>query len=303
MTGRSSTTRSAVSTGSAWILLLALTVAAVLTVHAVSDPEYSYDAGYRAFFAERPVVKLGNRVWLPFVQLHIFLYYTLGLPVAGLKLITVAYSTAAVAFLALYWRRVLGGNSMATVAAVVAGALFAAQSLVSRVTNLMQEPPGAALLFAFVWLASRPGPISWVALPIGCAAMLTRDAYWIYLFAITLVDLRAWPWAFRRLVFYAGLWATPIAWMGVCVPALYLVAYGRLPEIPIEWPLMYNPAATEPTLARTLDSLWAGLVDSRSLHIVGGLLVATGALLSWRRGRFSEINSVADWLQGSSQNA
>ena len=269
------------------VLLAAGVVTLILGWLAVHDPVYGSDAGYRVFFGERPVVRLGNRMWLPFVQIHIWLYHLLGLPVAGLKLVTVAYFGLGLGCLGLYWRQVLGNNAKATLWGVAAVLCFAGQALPQSISELMQEQAGFGLFFLFVWLASRERPMAWAAVAVGCAAMMTRDAYWFYLAAFTLVDLWSWPWGKRRLAFYGALWATPVVWMLILVPAIYFVAYGRAPEFPLEWPLMYNPTGHVPTKAETLASIWSALTESRVVYVAAGVCVAAllVGLAAWRAGR------------------
>ena len=271
------------------IVLAACSVGVVFGWAALNDPIYSPDAGFRVFFAERPVTKLGNRFWLPFLQVHIWLYYLAGLPIAGLKLITVVYYTCGLACLGLYWRRMLGSTGIASVAGLFATLCFGLNRLAVGTPTLMQEPVGLGLFFFFVLLASRDRPLPWVALVAGCLAMVTRDTYWIYLFAVTLIDLRNLPWGKLRLWFYGGLWITPIIWLCVCIPAIYLIVFRRLPRFPIEWPLMYNPAGRPPTMPETLQSLAVAFTESRSIYVAAGLAVAVVALLAWRRSRFFDL--------------
>ena len=46
--------------------------------------------------------------------------------------------------------------------------------------------------------------------------------------------------AFVRLWHYGGLWVTPVVWLSVCIPAIYLIGFRRLPQIPIAWPLRWR---------------------------------------------------------------
>ncbi len=253
------------------------------------DPIFVGDSGYRVFFANRPVVKFSNRIWLPFLQVHIWLYHLLGLPVAGVKLISAFYSWAAMICLGFYWRGILGKSPSSTIFAIVAVVCFAAQQLNVDTQPLMQEPIGAALFFAFLFFVSRAATFSWLALLCAAAALMTRDAYWIYLFAATLVGLRSLLADRRRLLACASLWAVPILWLVVCVPLIYLIVYGRLPSMPIEWPLMYVPGEPSSHSISSAESMRLGLVGGRVLPVAAGVGVACAALALWAKKSFLRL--------------
>jgi hypothetical protein len=273
--------------GGVAICLIASFIAAYQAWLFLGNPIYGDDSGYRVFFAQRPVVKIGNRIWLPFLQLHIWLYHSLGLPAAGVKLISTFYSWAAMVCLGMYWRRVLGKGRASDVLAILATVCFAAQRLNLGTGPLMQEPIGVALFFGFLLLVSSSVAFPWIAI-LCAAAMMTRDTYWIYLFAATLVGLRGLLADRRRLLAYASIWAVPILWLAVWAPAIYLAAYGRLPSFPIEWPLMYNPTGSAIRMS-SAESLRLGLVRAGVLPLAAGIAVGAAALAYWARRRFLSL--------------
>jgi hypothetical protein len=253
----------------------------------IDEPLLGSDSGLRVFKAHQPVLKLGNRVWLPGLQGHIWLYQRLGLPFAGLKLISSFYLFLATLCLGLYWRRMLGVGAVSTMLAISAMVGFAGHGLTGNIGALMQESVGVGFFFAFVLIATMGGATSLVGLAIGAAAMLTRDAYWFYLFAVTVVAAFYSPWSFRRLRSYVALYLVPILWLGVCVPALYVIAVGRWPTFPMEWPLMYNPVAS--SSGRTIssaESLRMALLGSGALPLAAALALSVTALAAWKRRRF-----------------
>ncbi len=254
-------------TGTALLLSVALLAALLHGWASLQDPLFTGDPSYRVFFADRPIVKLGNRIWLPFLQLHIWLYHLLHLPVAGLKLISVAYLLLALSALGLYWRRLLGPGPLSLSLAVLAVVSFAAQPLNAPLSDLMQEPAGYGLLFLLAWLFARQPTLTPLTLTLAAAALLARDTYWIYLFALTLLHL-------RQLRSYALLWAVPILWLAAVVPAIYWAAYHRLPHFPIEWPLMTNVSSRTPSLLDTLTSLTTALLSSRVAYLAAGVTLA-----------------------------
>lgn len=281
--------------GGLLICLVATLIAAYQAWLYVGDPLFFGDSGYRVFFAHRPVVKLGNRIWLPFLQLHVWLYHLLGLPASGVKLISAFYSWTALISLGFYWRRILGGSRYSTILAIFAAVCFAAQHLNVVTRPLMQEPIGSALFFGFLLFASRGAAFSAPALLCAAAALMTRDVYWIYLFAATLAGLPSLLADRRRLLAGVALWAVPILWLAVGVPAIYLVAFGRLPSIPIEWPLMYNPAEPAANPMSPARSLWIGLVDGRVLPLACGVAGAVAALALSAKVRFVQVFGFAEF--------
>jgi len=274
-------------TGAAAVIAVALLAALLHGWESLQDPLFSGDPSYRVFFADRPIVKLGNRIWLPFLQLHIWLYHLLQLPVAGLKLISVAYLLLALSALGLYWRRLLGPGPLSLTLATLAVVSFAAQPLNAPLSDLMQEPAGYGLLFLLAWLFARQPILSPLTLAIAAAALLARDTYWIYLFALSLLHL-------RQLRSYAILWAVPTVWLTAVVPAIYWVAYHRPPHFPAEWPLMTNLSSRNPSLLDTVTSLSTALLSSRVAFLAAG--VALAALLLRRHLRHPFANPSAPTL-------
>lgn len=260
------------SAGTTLLLTLALLAALLHGWESLADPLLGGDPSLRVFQADRPVIKLGNRVWLPFLQLHIWLYHLLHLPAAGVKLIGVAYLLVAFSALGLYWRRILGPGPLPLALAALAVLAFALQPLNNPHSDLMQEPVGYAFFFLLAWLFSRPTPLGPLVLSVAAAALLTRDTYWVYLLVLTLFHL-------PQLRSFAILWLIPISWLGLAVPALYWAVYHRLPQFPHEWPRMTNPAARPPALLESLQSLSTALLTSHVAFLAAGVALAAALLL------------------------
>ncbi len=83
------------------IFLVALALFAIKAGVAVNDPFFGGDAGHRMRNADFPIVRLGNRVWLPVLQGHIWVFYLLKLPYYAFKLIPCFYSFLAFLLLGL----------------------------------------------------------------------------------------------------------------------------------------------------------------------------------------------------------
>ena len=90
------------------ILLLALVLFADRVWVALDNPFFRGDAGHRMNHSDLPVVHLGRRLWLPFLQLHIWLLKLLGTPFGYFKLVPACYFLAAVSALGAFTYRTLG---------------------------------------------------------------------------------------------------------------------------------------------------------------------------------------------------
>jgi hypothetical protein len=249
------------------------------------------------------VIKIGNRVWLPFLQAHIWLYRLLALPFAGLKLISAFYLTLGTMCLGLYWRRVLDGSVWSTALAIFGAVGFAAHWLNVETRDLMQEPVGVALFFALLLIAASGQPLSAAGFAAAAAALISRDSYWIYLFVVTLVGLGRLPWSSRRLRGYAFLWAVLILGLAVCIPLIYLIGFGRLPRVPFEWPLTYNLAGSGTGDMSSAASLRMALIDSQVLPMAAGVALAYAALALWRRRSFFEVFRGSEFAETTIRSA
>ena len=90
------------------ISTLALVLLVWKIVLALANPGFSGDEAIRLYYASRPVFRLGNRVWLPFLQLHVWVLYVLRTPSLYYHLIPCAYFFAAVVSYGLLALRLLG---------------------------------------------------------------------------------------------------------------------------------------------------------------------------------------------------
>lgn len=81
------------------LLTLALVLFVVRAQVAVNDPFFSGDAAFRMNHANRPIVRMANRPWLPYLQTHIWAFYHLGLPAYAFHLIPCFYFLLAVSAL------------------------------------------------------------------------------------------------------------------------------------------------------------------------------------------------------------
>src|ERR1700735_1743498 len=138
------------------LLAVAVALFAIRLIPAVRDPFFEGDGGQRLHLAHLPVAGVGNRIWLPFLQAHIWAFYRLHLPYYTFKIIPCFYFFVAMVFLGLLTYRQTGretGRSRAdlmfTLLVVIC---FAYQLEVQWIsTRLYQESLALAGFYVLLW--------------------------------------------------------------------------------------------------------------------------------------------------------
>jgi len=260
------------------VLLLAVALLIWKVAIAMSDPSfgYGYNAGLRLSKASQPVMRIGNRVWLPYLQVQIWFLYLLKLPYADYNLIACAHFFVAVLFLGLLGLRIIGCTFSGLAFSLVVMFSFAQQRIFSELSvSLYQEIPAAAFFYLLLYSGALVLERRWWLVAIGGVALLCRETFWIYLFSLTLLSRKEVfaERSYRRS--FAILWAIPILWLLV-IPLGWLAHGGRLPSFPTEWPLMINKADNRAvtSVMVSLRSLWASLVSSRAVCLLAAGAVA-----------------------------
>jgi hypothetical protein len=252
------------------VLLLAVALLVWKVAIALSDPNFGGDAGLRLSKASQAVMRVGNRVWLPYVQVQIWLLYLLRLPYSAYNLIACAHFFVAVLFLGLLGLRIIGCTFSGLVFVLVVMFSFAQQRVFSQLSvSLYQEIPEAAFFYLLLYAGGLSLERRWWLVAIGGLALLCRDTFWIYLFSLTLLNWKAVLSERRYGASFAVLWTVPILWLLV-IPLGWLAHDGRLPSFPTEWPLMVNKEGNRAvtSLVVSLRSLWASLVSSQAVYLL-----------------------------------
>src|ERR1700726_4526311 len=83
------------------ICVLAAVIFGIRLTEAIHDPFFTGDAGHRLHLARLPIVRIGNRTWLPMLQVHIWAFYLLRLPYYAFKIIPCFYCFVALLFLGI----------------------------------------------------------------------------------------------------------------------------------------------------------------------------------------------------------
>ena len=182
---------SAIAHGAIPIFILALVLFAIRLVTALHDPFFEGDPGQRMYLAHLPIASIGNRIWLPFLQIHIWAFYLLHLPYYTFKIIPCFYFFIAVLFLGLLIYRETRKTSADLMFTLLLMFCFAYQWAIQFVsTRLYQEALALAALYLLLWGGAIELKDNKWLLPVGAAALLTRECFWIYLFALCLLNGR-----------------------------------------------------------------------------------------------------------------
>lgn len=231
-------------------------------------PTFAGDQGVRLERAAEIVVGVGERVWLPFLQLHLRLLHALRAPIELYLAVPWLYMSALLVLLTVLCRALLPTRREALVAsallavAVVGGAFnWLGRSLYQEVIVL----PLFAALVALHHLAPERRRLFLSLVAVG---LLTREIFWIWWLALAVVEWRRSP----------GRRAATAA-LGI-IPALWLLAT-RQP------PTLGRNRAEEVEMFAGLAGRAAGLLEllaAESLLVGTGLLVAAAGLVAWRRG-------------------
>ncbi|MCL5746413.1 MAG: hypothetical protein M1541_21195 [Acidobacteria bacterium] len=266
------------------ILILALLILGFSTWAAVNDPFFPGDTGARMHGARLPVVRIGNRIWLPVLQTHLCVLYRLHLPYYAFKCIPPFYLFLATLFIGLItWR--LSGYSRAGLAFALLLMFCFAQQVVVRALGVLlyQEIIELALFYVLLWAGVLEGRRAFWVLALATVALLTRESFWIYLATLSLLNwkkiLAGKAERYRALF----LWSVPVLWV-LSIPFFYRLLEGRFPSFPAEWPLGINKHANVAVsnLGQSALHLFGSLFRSRVHYLVAGLIVVYAIGRLWR---------------------
>lgn len=127
-------------------------------------------------------------------------------------------------------------------------------------------------------------------LAIATIALLTRESFWIYLLALSLLNYKKIFSEKSYLFAFIWLWAIPLLWIA-SVPFAYLIIFERWPQWPIEWPLMINRQSpfTISALFISLKSLGQAIAVNKIPFLITGLAVAWLSKVLYFRSNKREI--------------
>jgi hypothetical protein len=255
--------------------MLALALFALRLLSAIHDPFFEGDPGQRMLEARLPVAAMGNRIWLPWLQIHIWLFHVLNLPYYLFKIIPCAYFFIALVFLGLLAGKESGKTSAAWMFTLLLLVCFAYQFEIQFLsTRLYQEPLAVAGFYFLLWAAALERKYQAWLLPIGAIALLTRECFWIYLFALSLLDWKNILAQKKVRLAFATLWSVPVFWLLVTF-WLHRRLSGKLPSSAAQWPLGINKQSDMAVshLAGSANSFLQSLISSRAIFLLAALII------------------------------
>lgn len=231
-------------------------------------PNFAGDQGVRLDRAGDVVVGVGERVWLPFLQLHLVVLHALHAPVGLYLVVPWLYlsaflvALAALARAALPRRREALAASTLLALAVIAGPFsWLGRSLYQEVIVL----PLFVALVVFHHFAPRRWSLTLALLGVG---MLTREIFWIWWLAFGAVAWRGMGSVRRAAT--ASLGVVPLMWIALTRQPVTL-GRNRAEEVEI---LVGLPARVASLLQ---------LVVEESLLVALILIALVFGIVAWRR--------------------
>lgn len=174
-----------------YLAAIALLLSLLRTPFIISNPFFTGDSGYRMMYASDLIVCMQNRCWLPFLQAHILLFYKLKLPYCVFKFIPCFYFFLALLFLGKLAYEIGGKNRSAFYFSLLLMFCFAYQQNITFLSvNLYQEMLEIALFYILLYSGALDLRKSKLLLAVAGIALLTRDTFLVYLFAITLLNYK-----------------------------------------------------------------------------------------------------------------
>ncbi len=270
-----------------YLILTAVALFLLKIPFVLNDPIFEGDSGFRMYNAGNLIFKAGNRVWLPFLQLHIWILYKLKLPYWAFKLIPCLYFLLAVIFLGLLSYRILGKNRCGLIFSIFLMFCFAYQrSVIFLSVNLYQEILEIAFLYILFYTGVFDLRRKIFLLIIASFALLTRDTFQFYLSVLTLLNYKKILSDKKYIFSFIWLWMIPLLW-SISVPVMSLIQKKGWPKWPLEWPLMENAYSLAIfDLLTNSKSLITSMIANKIHFFIIGLVIAWIAHISYfRNGR------------------
>jgi len=292
---------STVSAGTALFCLglLALGLASFVIAEALPNPLFGGDAAHRMHMAQYPAIRLDNRVWLPALQLHIWVLYLLQAPYFLFRLIPGFYYFASIVLVGMLCFNQTGRTRSSLAISLLLAFFFARlQMVLSLSASLMQEIIAIALFCLLLQLGALELKKKWWILIAAIPALLTRDTFWIYLFVVSLLNWKTILFDRQYLVSFLLLWAVPTLWL-LMIPVAYFYVDGRFPEFPAEWPLGINKSGNQAVsnAHSSLSSLWMSLTKTGVIWFVAAVSGLWIALQAWRGFRGQQASPSDDFAR------
>lgn len=281
------------------LILTALALFLLKIPFVLNDPIFGGDSGFRMYNAGKIIFKAGNRVWLPFLQLHIWIFYKLKLPYWAFKLIPCLYFLLAVIFLGLLTYRILGNSRCGLIFSLFLMFCFAYQrSVIFLSVNLYQEILEIAFLYILFYTGVLELRKTIFLFLIASCALLTRDTFQLYLFILTLLNYKKILSDKKYIFSFIWLWIIPFLW-SMSVPVMSLIQRKGWPKWPLEWPIMENgPKAGFFDFLFNLKCMVTSMKNNRVHFLIIGIFIVWVTQALYIKIKKNKISQFDDAFKG-----
>jgi len=179
----------------------------------IHNPLIIGDGHTRLDHANSIIVSELNRAWLPFLQMHIWVFYKLGLPFWAFKLIPVFYFFIATVFLGLLVHRIINKDPQGLIFTIFSMVCFAFQPGVDFVsTSIYQESIEMAFFYILLYKGILDLKKSWFVFTITLLSLITRDTFFVYLLVLTILNYKKILADKQLFSVFMCCWAVPVVW-------------------------------------------------------------------------------------------
>lgn len=213
---------------------------------------------------------MDNRVWLPFLQFHIFLFYKLGLPYYTFKLIPCFYFFLALLFLAKLTYKILGQYYPRILFPLLILFVFSHQRILFNLSvSLYQEMLEIFFFYLLLYMGALELKKSGLLLLMASMAVFIRETFWVYLLVLTICNRTKIFTDKTYKLSFIWLWSLVAGWL-FTIPFLSIIKFHRLPK----WPIMINnQLGHAASIFTSLSSLHNSFYANRIQFLILGLII------------------------------
>lgn len=192
--------------------------AIILFIHYLPElinPIFPGDSGFRLLHANHVVLLGGSSVWLPFLQLHVFLLYLLKSPVFLYKFIPIFYFLLVLFMINKLSLKIIGNGILEILFTTLLLLALTNNSLLLYLgSNLYQEIIVFALLYVLIYLYYFGKTHRFLFYIFAFLALLTREYFWIYYITLGIISLfRINTLTRNKIIIYCLYGLIPLLWI------------------------------------------------------------------------------------------
>lgn len=188
------------------------------------NPIFPGDSGHRLNLAQTLIIHVGNRIWLPLLQIHIYLLYFLKPPLFVYKLIPFFYFLTFLLLLNKLCNKILGKGFINLLFALLLLFSFANNGLILFLgTNLYQEIIVFAFFYILLYVYFVTKKVSFISYLLVFTALLSREYFWIYYWVFFVLYLLFKEKIHIKIpLYFISLGIVPIIWLFFTKQSIFL---------------------------------------------------------------------------------